>query len=502
MHWFSQNYIWLLSGAVLTLLIGLASFWFSKRRNSSITNSPHASGSNIKENVNSPTVHINVPAPVPPEVASMRPNMVRKAVRRAWLLRYGETWGIGSEFDDSGELVTFKNEARTGQQNVGALVRAHLIIQDKDGNEQTSFYGQWCEQASGVADFKVDQTRDLILGLVRADSFCGLENKPMPDAADGFTSRIHFMGLTEGFVAVRLTNADTGDVLYEGRFRFTTAPFAIECVDESQSADVRATNTHATDAQSPESGERYDNSDKLAIALAFVGVAVAIVLFLIAPLLETAKTATVLVLLGLLLGSVIYPVIHFFRSRFRRVHAFVGIAILSTVFGVLLLRPAKHVEAPNDKQPSSSGEQPSKRVVPPPPEAGSAPRKEVDTQRAKSLKKTITGERGSMASLTISRSEKVSTDPDAPYEMQLVIATTRNLPGLNSVMVHCDGNLVAWSWTSPDQNTIKKGVNGNSFQFPYSSLRYGLTPEFDPAHPLVFLVWSKQPVTCGKAETF
>jgi hypothetical protein len=107
-----------------------------------------------------------------------------------------------------------------------------------------------------------------------------------------------------------------------------------------------------------------------------------------------------------------------------------------------------------------------------------------------------------MASLTISRSEKISTDPDAPYEMQLVIATTKNLPGLNSVVVHCDGNLVAWSWTSPDQNTIKKGVSGNSFQFPYSSLRYGLTPAFDPARPLVFLVWSKQPVTCGKAETF
>jgi hypothetical protein len=34
-----------------------------------------------------------------------------------------------------------------------------------------------------------------------------------------------------------------------------------------------------------------------------------------------------------------------------------------------------------------------------------------------------------------------------------------------------------------------------------SWLRYGLTAQLDPAHPLVFLVWPKQPVICGKSET-
>jgi hypothetical protein len=104
--------------------------------------------------------------------------------------------------------------------------------------------------------------------------------------------------------------------------------------------------------------------------------------------------------------------------------------------------------------------------------------------------------------LTVVRLEKVSTDPDAPHEIQLVIATTKNLPDLNSVVVHCDGDLAAWSWTSPDQNTIKNSISGHNFQFNFSSLHYGLTPRFDPAHPLVFLVWSKQSITCTKVETF
>jgi hypothetical protein len=98
---------------------------------------------------------------------------------------------------------------------------------------------------------------------------------------------------------------------------------------------------------------------------------------------------------------------------------------------------------------------------------------------------------------------RVPTDPETPYEFQLVIATTKELPGLDSLLLHFDGSIAAWSWTSPDRNTTKiTDINTPQFTLPFSQLKYGLKPQFDPAHPLVFFVWSKQPVSCTKVNTF
>jgi hypothetical protein len=198
-----------------------------------------ASGSNISQTVNSPTVNIfrspMSPAPVPERAAPARPspNIVRKAVRQARLRQYPEVWGVGAaDFDEQGFIVTFKNEAQAGRTNVGAHVRAHIILQDEDGTEHTSFTGQWLEQVSGVAEFRVDDTRNLILGLVREGDFCGLESLRIQDY-DGvrFTTRVHSMpDYHSGIVAVRLTDANRGDVLCEGKFRFTTEPLSIEAV--------------------------------------------------------------------------------------------------------------------------------------------------------------------------------------------------------------------------------------------------------------------------------
>jgi hypothetical protein len=106
--------------------------------------------------------------------------------------------------------------------------------------------------------------------------------------------------------------------------------------------------------------------------------------------------------------------------------------------------------------------------------------------------------------LTITSEDRVSAETDSPYEIQLVLATTKELPGLSSLVLYFDGNITAWSWTSPDRNTRKTtDVNApNNFTFPFADLKYGLAPRFDPAHPLVFLVWSKQRIVCTKVDTF
>ena len=77
--------------------------------------------------------------------------------------------------------------------------------------------------------------------------------------------------------------------------------------------------------------EKYSSSDKLAVALFFVGVAVAIILFLVEK--TPAMVALLLVLLTL---SLIYPVLHFFKRSRARVFCFSGVGLLVAVLGVFV----------------------------------------------------------------------------------------------------------------------------------------------------------------------
>jgi hypothetical protein len=82
--------------------------------------------------------------------------------------------------------------------------------------------------------------------------------------------------------------------------------------------------------------EKWSKSDRLAIALFLLSVAVAIILFLV------EKTpAMVAVLISFLVASLIYPVLHFCSSRRSRTVAFAGIAILVAILAFFNLHPAK-----------------------------------------------------------------------------------------------------------------------------------------------------------------
>jgi len=71
------------------------------------------------------------------------------------------------------------------------------------------------------------------------------------------------------------------------------------------------------------------------------------------------------------------------------------------------------------------------------------------------------------------------------------------------LVAHFDGNVTGWSWTSPDRNTTKTtGVDATNFTIPFVDLKCGLKPQFEPAHPVVFLVLSRQPIACAKVEKF
>lgn len=104
--------------------------------------------------------------------------------------------------------------------------------------------------------------------------------------------------------------------------------------------------------------------------------------------------------------------------------------------------------------------------------------------------------------LTVSQSSKISTRPDAPYETEIVIQTTVAFPELKFAL-QCDQDLVYGNASTGGgvSMMVRSGVlkdRPNVFIYSYGSS----VPPFDPAHPLVVDVWSKEPVTCNQAATF
>lgn len=149
MHWLAQNYQWIFSGIGVLVVSLLLRRWLSQKgdrdktkstaevKNSPLTSSPLASGSNITQTVNAPIIHLNIgqaaaapPAPMSPNIQPPVPNITLTGAR---VVRVAQaTQGVWSE-DYTGEdafIVQFTNEARSGAQNVGGLVKAQLIYCD------------------------------------------------------------------------------------------------------------------------------------------------------------------------------------------------------------------------------------------------------------------------------------------------------------------------------------------------------------------------------------
>ncbi len=119
------------------------------------------------------------------------------------------------EFGQRAVTVAFRNETQAGRPNVGALVRALVTLADEDGTEHTSYNGQWLDQLPNITEFRVDDTRNLILAFVEGDEFRGIESR-LERTAEGdiYTPLIHRVrDYQRGMIAVRLTDANRGDVL-------------------------------------------------------------------------------------------------------------------------------------------------------------------------------------------------------------------------------------------------------------------------------------------------
>lgn len=106
------------------------------------------------------------------------------------------------------------------------------------------------------------------------------------------------------------------------------------------------------------------------------------------------------------------------------------------------------------------------------------------------------------AKLTIAQTPKTSTRADAPYETEVVIQTNGSFPTLK-LAIQCDkpitdgdGYVTGEMMSAGSQFVLRD--HPNIYFFSYSSS----APSFDPAHPVVIDLWSKEPLTCNQAATY
>jgi hypothetical protein len=123
---------------------------------------------------------------------------------------------------DQAVVIQFTNEARKEGQNVGVHVKA-LLIYKSDGAEVLRIIGSWLYELKEWTEFRVDEPHKLMVGVRYGQMLVAIERrhaltpiKPHPHYLPDFQT-----------VRVRLTDANNGDVLYEGEFQVTIDPLKI-----------------------------------------------------------------------------------------------------------------------------------------------------------------------------------------------------------------------------------------------------------------------------------
>ena len=127
-------------------------------------------------------------------------------------------------------LIQFTNEARPEVRNVGGLVKAELVYKN-DQAEALRIIGSWLDASGDHTEFRVDESHKLIVGIQYAQMFIVIGRRHVYEQGR-FTIEVepHDLPVFQT-VRVRLTNANTGDFLYEGEFRMALNPLGIVAED-------------------------------------------------------------------------------------------------------------------------------------------------------------------------------------------------------------------------------------------------------------------------------
>jgi hypothetical protein len=240
MNWLSAHFWQLFGGGGSALLVALL-IYFLQRRDSRDSrnaerdtptgtatvrdsqNSPVALGSGVIQNIVNVGSSPPAPAPAPVETPQPKPiaNIQMTGASVVTVTERDWVWKENVSGEHQAAVIQFTNEAKMGVRIGGIPVKA-LLIYKSDGTEVLRIIGSWLYEYKEYTECRVDEPHKVIVGVRYGQMLVAIERRHAQD------TKPHPHDLPEfQTVSVRLTNANNGDVLYEGEFRVTIDPFKI-----------------------------------------------------------------------------------------------------------------------------------------------------------------------------------------------------------------------------------------------------------------------------------
>ena len=227
MKWLADNYKWLFDGIGALAIIGVVGYLLRRFMRAA-----------------EPAYHLEQPrqekrdgsAELRTEDSQVQPERFNPNIRMtgtgvAPVSERGRgVWKEAVQGTEQAILIQFTNEARPGVRNVGGLVKAELVYKN-DQAEALRIIGSWLDAGGDHTEFRVDESHKLMVGIQHAQMFIVIGRRHVYEQSR-FTIEIEAHDLPVfQTVRVKLTNANTGDFLYEGEFRVTLDPLGIVAED-------------------------------------------------------------------------------------------------------------------------------------------------------------------------------------------------------------------------------------------------------------------------------
>src|SRR6266849_10017007 len=223
MKWLADNYKWLFDGIGALVIIGVVGYLL--RRFSRAAEPAYHLEQPRQEKTDDSAELRAEDSQVQPERFS--PNIRVTGTGVAPVSERGRgVWKEDVQGTEQAILIQFTNKARPGVRNVGGLVKAELVYRN-DQAEALRIIGSWLDASGDHTEFRVDESHELMVGIQYAQMFIVIGRRHVYEQSR-FTieTEPHELPVFQT-VRVKLTNANTGDFLYEGGFRVTLDPLGI-----------------------------------------------------------------------------------------------------------------------------------------------------------------------------------------------------------------------------------------------------------------------------------
>src|SRR5437868_7825592 len=230
MKWLADNYKWLFDGIGVLVIIGVVGYLL--RRFMRAAEPAYHLEQPRQEKTNDSAELRAEDSQVTNSTVAERHNlniqMIGTSVASVSERERG-VWKEDVQGTEQAILIQFTNEARPGVRNVGGLVKAALVYNNEA--EVLRIIGSWLGASGDHTEFRVNESHKLMVGIQYAQTFIVIGRRHAYEQGR-FTIEVdpHDLPVFQT-VRVKLTNANTGDFLYEGEFRVTLNPLGIVAED-------------------------------------------------------------------------------------------------------------------------------------------------------------------------------------------------------------------------------------------------------------------------------